>query len=187
MKSHPTSQFTRHTLLRSPVHRFACAARERAAPLRARGPAMSESTAAVLRRSVVTEAAQALRRLSRVRLDWSAADALGREQAAAEDPVGFVFADALPPRALLLEVNHVGFLWCAIARRAARSKRTPRRAAPAVPHSAPARRRPRRLTCCVACFVTGAFVTGWLLWRIFQRRLELLVRIRAAACVAAQR
>ena len=87
---------------------------------------MSESTAAVLRRSVVTEAAQALRRLSRVRFDWSAADALGREQAAAEDPVGFVFADALPSRALLLEVNHVGFLWCAIARRAARSKRTPR-------------------------------------------------------------
>ena len=71
---------------------------------------MSESTATVLRRSVVAEATQALRRLARVRLDWSAADAFAREQAAAEEPVGFVFADALPPRALLLDVSHVGFL-----------------------------------------------------------------------------
>ena len=147
---------------------------------------MSESTAAVLRRGVVTEVLQALRRLSHVRLDWSAADAVAREQAAAEDPVGFVFADALPPRALLLEVNHVGFLWCAFAQRAPRSKRTSRRPAPAAPHAAPRRPRPRRLTCCVACFVTGAFVTGWVLWRIFQRRLELLVRFRAAARCAAR-
>ena len=74
---------------------------------------MSDSTASVLRRSVAAEVGQALRRLARVRLDWSGADAVARAQAAAEDPVGFVFADALPPRALLLEVNHVGFLWCA--------------------------------------------------------------------------
>ena len=148
---------------------------------------MSESTAAVLRRGVVTEVVQALRRLARVRLDWSAADAVAREQAAAEDPVGFVFADALPPRALLLEVNHVGFLWCAPALHAPRSKRTSLHVAPAAAHAAPRRPRPRRLTCCVACFVTGACVTGWVLWRIFQRRLELLVRIHAAAWCAVRR
>lgn len=79
---------------------------------------------AVVHHSVVTEVTQALRRLARVRLDWSGAHAAAHAQAAAEDPVGFVFAGALPPRALLLEVNHVGFLWCA-PRRARRLPQTP--------------------------------------------------------------
>lgn len=74
---------------------------------------MSGDSTAVVHHSVVTEVTQALRRLARVRLDWSGAHAAAHAQAAAEDPVGFVFAGALPPRALLLEVNHVGFLWCA--------------------------------------------------------------------------
>jgi len=72
---------------------------------------MSDSTA-VVRRSVAEEVWQALRRLARLRLDWSGAQAVAQAQAAEEDPVGFVFAGALPARALLLEVNHVGFLWC---------------------------------------------------------------------------
>ena len=89
---------------------------------------MSDSTA-VVRHGVVTEVWQALLRLRHVRLDWSGAHAAARAQAADEDPVGFVFAGALPSRAVLLEVNHVGFLWCA-ARCAPRAPNAARRAWP---------------------------------------------------------
>ena len=147
---------------------------------------MADSTA-VMRHSVVTEVWQALWRLTHVRLDWSGANAAARAQAADEEPVGFVFAGALPTRAVLLEVNHVGFLWCA-ARSAPHCRECRSlRAAPAAPEDALRGARSRRLTCCIACFVTGALVTGWVLSRIFQRRLELLVRIRAAASCGRRR
>jgi hypothetical protein len=62
----------------------------------------------LVRRSLFAEALHTLSRALLVRHEWPLADALPRSE---DDTVGFVFAQALPARAVLLDVAHVRFVW----------------------------------------------------------------------------
>ena len=68
---------------------------------------MSGSTALV-RRSLFGEALESLARVLLVRHEWPLADSLPPPE---EDTVGFAFANALPARAVLLDVSHLRFFW----------------------------------------------------------------------------
>jgi hypothetical protein len=67
---------------------------------------MSGSTALV-RRSLFGEAFESLARTLLVRHEWPL-DSLPPPE---EDTVGFAFANALPARAVLLDVSHLRFFW----------------------------------------------------------------------------
>jgi len=69
---------------------------------------MSAGSASVVRRHLLAEAREVLARLLLVRHDWQASP--GRT-ATVDEAVGFAFADALPARAALLDVQGLGWLW----------------------------------------------------------------------------
>ena len=71
---------------------------------------MSTGSVGIVRRSLVGDAWAAAGRFLLVRHAWPGPHDLPEPE---EDTVGFAFVHALPTRAVLLDVAHMHFIWCA--------------------------------------------------------------------------